>query len=162
MASSAQKSLLEDEILISHCLAGDKNAFGFLVHKYKDLIHAYACQNVLNYTDAEDITQEVFIRAYRNLAKLKYPHSFRSWLYTIASNECKQWLSKKLRRRKKEVNLEDIPKESLGFEAGFSKAPTDWQVALEEAIESLPEDKETISNRGLSDLIGSFHRMDVL
>jgi RNA polymerase sigma-70 factor (ECF subfamily) len=94
MANSDTGRRLDDETLVHHCLAGDKSAFGFLVHKYKDLVHVYACQKVWNYADAEDITQEVFIRAYRNLAKLRYPHNFRSWLYTIASNECKRFLSR--------------------------------------------------------------------
>lgn len=134
----------DDEMLVHHCLAGDENAFGFLVHKYKDLIHAYAYQRVLNYADAEDITQEVFIRAYRNLAKLKYPHKFRSWLYAIASNECNRWLSRNLRRWEKEVNLEDAPEDAFGFEADFARMPANWQIDLEEALENLPDDNRIV------------------
>jgi len=111
----------DDETLVHHCLAGDENAFGFLVHKYKDLVHAYAYQKVSNYADAEDITQEVFIRAYRNLAKLKFPHKFRSWLYTIASNECNRWLAKNLPCQEKQVNLEAAPEGVVGFEADFAE-----------------------------------------
>jgi RNA polymerase sigma factor (sigma-70 family) len=139
MASLDTGRRIDDETLVHHCLAGDKSAFGFLVHKYKDLVHAYACQKVWNYADAEDITQEVFIRAYRNLAKLKYPHNFRSWLYTIASNECKRFLSRRMQRQRREVNLEDTPEDALGSEADFSQTPADWQIDLEEAIENLPE-----------------------
>jgi len=131
----------DDETLVYYCLTGDESAFGFLVHKYKDLIHAYVYQKVSNYADAEDITQEVFIRAYRKLAQLKYPHKFRSWLYTIASNECKRWLSKKRKRQEKEVNLEEVPEDAFGFEVDFARAPTDWQVDLEKALEGLSEDK---------------------
>jgi len=144
MSSSDINRHADDETLIHHCLAGDEDAFGFLVHKYKDLVYAYACQKVSNYTDAEDITQEVFIRAYRSLATFKHPHNFRSWLYTIASNECKRWLSKKRKRQEKEVNLEDTSEEILGFEADFSKTPTDWQIDLEEAIGNLPEDNRIV------------------
>lgn len=144
MASSDINRHSDDETLIHHCLAGDEDAFGFLVHKYKDLVYAYACQKVSNYTDAEDITQEVFIRAYRNLATFKHPHNFRSWLYTIASNECKRWLAKKRKHQEKEVNLEDVPAENLGFEADFSKTPTDWQIDLEEVIRNLPEDNRIV------------------
>lgn len=99
----------DDETLVYHCLSGDGDAFAFLVHKYKDLIHAYAYQKVSNCTDAEDITRKIFIRAYRNLAKLRYPHNFHIWLHTIASNECNQWLSKKFQHREGEVNLEYTP-----------------------------------------------------
>ena len=144
MATSDINGRPDDETLIHHCLAGDEDAFGFLVHKYKDLVHAYAYQKVSNYTDAEDITQEVFIRAYYNLPKFKHPHNFRSWLYTIASNECKRWLAKKFRRREKEVNLEETHQDSLVFEADFYATPTDLQVDLEEAIASLPEDNRVV------------------
>lgn len=144
MASSDINRRSDDETLIHHCLAGDEDAFGFLVHKYKDLVYAYACQKVSNYTDAEDITQEVFIRAYRNLANFKHPHNFRSWLYAIASNECKRWLAKRRKRQEKEVSLEGTPEDSLGFEADFSKIPTDWQIDLEEAIGNLSEDNRIV------------------
>jgi len=126
----------DDETLIYHCLSGDEKAFTFLVHKYKDLVHAYACQKVRNYSDAEDITQETFIRAYRNLEKLRHPHNFRSWLYTIASNECNRHLSK----ARQKVSLEDVNEETLKLETHLSRTPTDWQIDLEEAMESLPKD----------------------
>ncbi len=129
----------DDEILIRHCLTGDESAFGFLIHKYKELVYAYACQKVLNYSDAEDIAQEVFIRVYRNLGKLRYPHNFRSWLYTIASNECKRHLARKSRRQEREISLDNAPEEALGSEADFHQTPEDWQIDLEEAMKNLPE-----------------------
>ena len=77
-----------DEELVSQTLAGDRDAFGVLVHKYQEMVFAYAFQKVRNETDAEDVMQEVFLRAYRNLYALRHPHRFRSWLYTITPNEC--------------------------------------------------------------------------
>ena len=139
MATSDISRRSDDETLIHHCLAGDESAFGFLVHKYKELVYAYAFQKVSNYADAEDITQEVFIRSYRNLGKLRYPHNFRSWLYTIGANECKRHLAKRLRRQEREFSLDDAPEEALGCESDFSQKTADWQIDLEEAMENLPE-----------------------
>ena len=83
-----------DEQSISETLAGDRDAFGLLVHKYQGMVYTYAFQKVRNEADAQDITQEVFLRAYRRLFKLRGPHLFRSWLYTIISNESKCWIER--------------------------------------------------------------------
>ena len=96
----------DDEVIVNRCLEGDPSAFAFLVGKYKETVHAYAYHRVFDYQDAQDITQEVFIKAYRKLAQLKWPYRFQSWLYTIASNECNTWLRKHLKEREQEVHLE--------------------------------------------------------
>ena len=81
-----------DEKLVSQTLGGDRDAFGVLVHKYQEMVYTYAFQKVRNEADAQDIMQEIFLQAYRRLYQLRHPHLFRSWLYTIMSNECKRWL----------------------------------------------------------------------
>ena len=78
-----------DEKLVSRTLAGDRDAFGVLVHKYQEMVYTYAFQKARNEADAQDISQEIFLQAYRRLCQLRHPHLFRSWLYTIISNECK-------------------------------------------------------------------------
>jgi len=71
-------------VFVTRCLEGDQTAFAFLVDKYKEVVHAYAYRNVGDYQQAEDVAQEVFIKAYRKLAQLKWPHKFRSWLYVAS------------------------------------------------------------------------------
>lgn len=90
--------MLEDDLLVQRCLDGDKDAFGVLVDKYKNAVHGLAYSKVHNLHDAEDISQEAFINAYRNLRSLKSPHRFRSWIYAIAVNLCRTWLREKPRR----------------------------------------------------------------
>ncbi|MFC1715970.1 sigma-70 family RNA polymerase sigma factor [Candidatus Poribacteria bacterium] len=89
--------MLEDDLLVQKCLDGDKDAFGALVDKYKNAVHGLAYSKVHNLHDAEDIAQEAFINAYRNLRSLKYPHRFRSWIYAIVANLCRTWLREKPR-----------------------------------------------------------------
>ena len=84
-----------DAELIQRVLDGDDTAFSNLVNKYRKSVHALAWRKVQDFHIAEDITQETFLRAYRRLSSLKEPHSFASWLYVIATNQCKTWLSKK-------------------------------------------------------------------
>jgi len=54
----------EDGYIIHKCLNGEREAFGFLVDKYRESIYAFASSKLRNFHDAEDITQEVFIKAY--------------------------------------------------------------------------------------------------
>jgi RNA polymerase sigma-70 factor (ECF subfamily) len=57
----------EDGHIIRQCLDGNPAAFGFLVDKYKASVYAFAYSELGNFHDAEDVTQEVFIRAYQKL-----------------------------------------------------------------------------------------------
>ena len=89
----------EDGYVISKCLSGDKAAFGLLVDKYKESIYALAYAKLGNFHDAEDVTQEVFIKAYEKLSTLKRWDNFFAWVYSITSNLCKMHLRAKARRR---------------------------------------------------------------
>ena len=84
-----------DVQLIQRTLDGDDTAFSELVSKYQKSVHALAWRKTQDFHIAEDITQETFLRAYRNLSTLKEPHSFASWLYVITVNYCNTWLGKK-------------------------------------------------------------------
>ena len=129
-----------DEQLVSQTLAGDRDAFGVLVHKYQDMVFAYAFQKVRNEADAQDVTQEVFLRAYRNLYALRHPHRFRSWLYTIMSNECNRWLARAAKTRQREMMLADAGDDKL--RADFTHAVTTdaWTEDVEQAISALPDE----------------------
>ena len=84
-----------DVELIQRVLDGDDTAFSELVNKYRKSVHALAWRKVQDFHIAEDITQDTFLKAYQNLTKLKSSQSFSGWLYVIATNHCKTWLSKK-------------------------------------------------------------------
>ena len=129
-----------DEKLVSQTLAGDRDAFGVLVHKYQDMVYTYAFQKVRNEADAQDITQEIFLRAYRRLFKLRQPHLFRSWLYTIMCNECNRWLERVMKKRRREVILEEAAEETLKIEPAHAVPVEGWQVDLEQAISALPDE----------------------
>ena len=133
---------LDDEVFVTRCLEGDQAAFTCLVSEYKEMVYAYAYHKLGDYQQAEDITQEVFIKAYRNLAQLKWPHKFRSWLYTIASNECKLWLREHSREREREVSWEDVPAENLNELAVRNHSDEDINLTVKSAMETLPDDRQ--------------------
>ena len=141
----------DDEVFVTRCLEGDQPAFVFLVTKYKEAVHAYAYRKVGDYQQAEDISQEVFIKAYKKLAQLKWPHKFRSWLYTIVSNECKLWLRN--HSREQEVSWDDVPSENLDELAVRSHSDEDIRLTVKSAMETLPADNQlALSLYYMSDL----------
>ena len=81
-----------DRLIIDQCLNGDTTAFGFLVEKYKAGVFAHAYAKLGNFQDAEDLAQEVFVKAYEKLSTFRRWDSFHAWLYSITSNACKRWL----------------------------------------------------------------------
>ena len=81
-----------DRNLIHQTLKGNPRAFDTLVQKYQPVVYARARLIVQNPHDAEDLTQEVFIKAYQNLPKLRDASRFAGWLSRIVNNVCMTWL----------------------------------------------------------------------
>lgn len=71
-----------------------------IYHEYSGPIHSYAFHLLGNQDDADDVTQEVFIRAYVRLDQLRDPNSLRSWLYRIATNLCMDQMRRRSRIRR--------------------------------------------------------------
>ncbi len=99
-----------DYDLINRTLSGDQNAFTELVQRYQERVHALAWRKIGDFHIAEEITQDTFLRAYRNLGKLKNPNLFAGWLYVIANRLCKTWFEK---RSVEMQSLEDLPEVEL-------------------------------------------------
>ena len=78
--------IVEDEILVTQFQAGRADAFDELMKRYKGQIYAYLLRSVKNYEDAEELTIEVFFKAYRALDTWKPQARFSTWLYKIAHN----------------------------------------------------------------------------
>ncbi len=84
-----------DEQLAALAANKDKAALEALIKRYLQPIYGFSYKYVKNQTDAEDITQEVFVKVWRNLKKFDSQRSFRPWLYKIARNTCLDMLKKK-------------------------------------------------------------------
>jgi len=128
----------EDGHLIYKCLNGDSAAFGLLVDKYKASIYALAYSKLHNFHDAEDITQEAFIKAYRKLHTLRWWDNFLAWLYAITSNLCKDWIRSQSKRPDREFIADQEP-DILERPSTDSYDNGDVRESVNEALESLPE-----------------------
>ena len=126
----------DDAGLVKAVLDGDKDAFAFLVERYQGAVYAYCLNQVSSEEDAKDTTQEVLLKAYLNLGQLKTPHAFRSWLYTIASNECRMW------HRKHEAH------EPLEADTQPATTPhgsdLETRLTVKEEIDALPESQRLV------------------
>ena len=84
-----------DADLIQRVLDGDQDAFTALVNKYQKSVHALVWRKIGDFHIAEELTQDVFLKAYKRLSTLKRPEQFPGWLYVIATRHCVSWLRKK-------------------------------------------------------------------
>jgi len=128
----------EDGSIIHKCLNGEEAAFGLLVDKYKKSINALAYSKLRNFHDAEDITQEVFLKAYQKLHTLKWWDNLLAWLYAITDNLCKNFLRSKFNRPDGEFIAEQ---DARSFDDLSLNSYQEEQVreSLYEALASLPE-----------------------
>lgn len=92
-----------DSLLIDQYLHGDKKSLELIIQKYLKPIYGFIFQFVGNSHDAEDLTQEVFVKMWRWRKKIKKEKSFKSWLFTIAKNTAIDFL-----RKRKELTFSDL------------------------------------------------------
>jgi RNA polymerase sigma-70 factor (ECF subfamily) len=81
--------------LVIQARDGNRLAFEQLIDRYQGEIHRMIFYRIRTRMDAEDLTQDVFVRAYRNISRIREPLKFRSWLFTIAVNRVNDYLRKK-------------------------------------------------------------------
>lgn len=84
-----------DERLVTDFLLGDEGAFGHLVARYLQSVYHIALRYTRNAARAEDVVQETFIKAWRNLRKFDETRNFRAWLFTIAARAALDDVKKK-------------------------------------------------------------------
>ena len=84
-----------DTEIISRVLRGEKALFAELVKKYQNFVFTIAGRYASNREDAEEIAQDVFVKAYKSLSDFRGDAKFSTWLYTITSTTCISFLRKK-------------------------------------------------------------------
>jgi RNA polymerase sigma-70 factor (ECF subfamily) len=84
-----------DQQLIACYLKGDENSLEVLIKQYLKPIYSFVYRYIGNSQEAEDVTQEVFIKVWRNLRKFNRQKSFKTWIFSIAKNTCIDTFKKK-------------------------------------------------------------------
>lgn len=86
---------LSDQELVQKYFDGDQQAFEFLVQKYLQPVYNFVFKYVHTEEAAEDVTQEAFIKIWKNIAKYNSKYKFKTWAFTIAKNTALDHLRKK-------------------------------------------------------------------
>ena len=136
----------EDARLISAALQGDEKAFEVLLKKYRNLVFTIMMKMVRKPQEAEDLTQEAFMKAFRSLSSFNNEFAFSTWLMKIATNNCIDFLRKRKLRTysiNEPVQYKDekIEMELPDHEPGPEKhlLQSEQKRIIEEAIDQLPE-----------------------
>ncbi len=136
----------EDIAMVEAFLADDPKAFEFLFDKYREKVHRIAFRFVRNKEDALEITQEVFLRVYQNVAKFKTNSKFFTWLYRITANRAIDFTRSRKTQQAIEVDQpfleaqEDrLPGRSTPADPSAVAQGKELEDKLAEAVDGLPE-----------------------
>ncbi|MFP6581974.1 MAG: sigma-70 family RNA polymerase sigma factor [Candidatus Hydrogenedentota bacterium] len=133
---------IEDAEYVARCLTGDTQAYTGLVKRYERSVYANAYYYVGRYGASEDVAQDAFLSAYRNLPRLDDHSKFAPWLKEITCRTASNWLR---RHDKKLKNETPLPyKRTIAFEdardiPGKSLEREERMQQIERAIDTLPE-----------------------
>ncbi len=138
---------MDDRELLFKLREPDGRNYGFnlLVRKYQQKIYWHIRKMVIDHDEADDLTQEVFVKVWKNLDSFREDSQLYTWIYRIATNECLNFLKKK--RNRFFLPLHDVKSE---LAARMDNAPLmdgdEIQVKLQKALLTLPDKQRLVFN----------------
>lgn len=124
------------EEIVARCLQGEEYAWEYIVRTFSRRIYNMAYQITMNPAEAEDLTQEIFLKLYTSLNKYTLGSNFKLWLYRLAKNHIIDWY-----RKKKYINskMEEMKKDILleSFQDSLKDSVEELKSKVRKAIESL-------------------------
>jgi RNA polymerase sigma-70 factor (ECF subfamily) len=115
--------MTDDETLVNRIKEGDMSAFEEIMRKYNRQIYLLALKMTGNHEDAQDISQEVFVRVFKAIPSWKPKASFYTWLRTVTMNLCIDYHRSKVRHQTQSLDDKDNPIASIS--ADPSQSPLD-------------------------------------
>lgn len=130
----------EDLKYIDSLLAGDTDAFAALVNKYKDMVFTIIVKIVGNEADAEELSQDVFLKVYHSLGSFKRESRFSTWIYRIAYNTAiTKTRKKKLETQSLNHELVESYTQDDIQENVYALTPQQQKSFIDKVLASLPE-----------------------
>jgi len=137
-----------DSEIISLVLKGDHNAYALLVERYKSYVFTLTFRFTKNREDAEEVSQDIFVKAYRSLADFKGTAKFSTWLYTIVNTTCITFLRKKrldVKSLDDERTFEVADSQDSGFRANQVEQKSRLNMVNRAIAMLSPDDAEIIT-----------------
>lgn len=137
-----------DNELIQHVLQGNTAAYAELVERYRNFVFTIVLRYISNREDAEEVSQDIFVKAFRSLADFKGASKFSTWLYTITTTTSLTFL------RKKKLEVQSLDNEKVfavadNVDGGMSANQIEQKsrvAMVNEAIKMLsPDDAQIIT-----------------
>lgn len=113
--------------------------FTDIVNKYREPVYWFIRRRVISHDDADDVTQEVFIRVYKSLDTLKDASAEKAWIYRIATNECNRFLTQKYQSTEL---TEDITNSLM--EGEYIDYDEEMQIKFQKALNTLSERQRNV------------------
>ena len=138
---------MEDQDLLAKIRNPETRNYGFnlLVRSYQQKVYWLVRKMVIDHDDANDLTQDVFIKVHKSIDTFREDAQLFTWIYRIATNECLTFLSKK--RRRFFLPIEDVGKElSAKIDSTDSLAGDEIQKKLQKALLTLPDKQRLVFN----------------
>lgn len=134
----------KDEKLVAKYLKGDEKSLEILIKRYLKPVYSFVYKRVNNFQEAEDITQEVFVKMWKNIRKFKKEKNFRTWIFTIAKNTTIDFLRKSKIASATKINNTFLEKLASSFNLleFFEKKDAANKISL--ALEKLSTECRTI------------------
>lgn len=131
--------MADDEAqLVQGCLAGDPRAIKALIERFQADVYGLCVRILQHHQDAEDATQEIFIRVFRSLARWDAERTLKPWIMGITLNRCRTWLTQRARRPKAtSYRLEDIARDQ-------EEAPQELVREIEAAVGELRSEYRSV------------------
>lgn len=139
---------MSEQDIINEIKRGNINIYSKLVDMYKNMIFSLAYKFTNDYDEAQDLSQEIFIKIFNNLSKFRFESSHKTWIYKIATNMC---IDYKKKQKKQSLNFNEDFMEERELDAdGKINSPEEIvisdekQRAVHRIIHKLPDIYKTV------------------
>jgi RNA polymerase sigma-70 factor (ECF subfamily) len=152
---------LSEAELVSACLAGQRDVFAVIVERHRRLVYQLCYRFAGNHEDASDLSQEVFLRAFRGLRGFRGRSSLATWLYRIGVNTCLNRVSANVPVTE---SLDTRPHQAMGDDPSTSLMKDEQRARVRAAIARLPRKQRAtlilrtyqgLSHREIAEILGS-------
>lgn len=154
---------LDDHALVARAIAGDRDAFDVIVERHRRSVYQVCYRFVNNHEDANDLAQDVFVRAWRGLGRFKGQSALSTWLYRIAVNVCLNRVSAR-RIASEPIDEAERIEDRQSEGAAQVMLREERAVAVRRAINTLPPKQRAtlimrayhdMSHQQIADILGS-------